>query len=221
SLGRMWAADTEQATLIEDGRRALKLQRRRTHETSRPSPLLTGRNGQLWFLGESIRGLSSGIEFKDRADHDRFAPISGFEDSRGHLWLASLGQGLVEWIPEAKWNRWFPEDLAGEPMVKGVRAQDGALILATQRNLYRLSAAADRWAPMTNHEYRFEALFPLKSGGFLASIRQLGVVRLSPEGEVVERLQDIVPAKQEYREITQDSKGRYWVGAKRALLRIE
>src|SRR5262249_1172053 len=100
-------------------------------------------------------------------------------------------------------------------------AQDGALILATQRNLYRLSAAADRWAPMTNHEYRFEALFPLKSGGFLASIRQLGVVRLSPEGEVVERLQDIVPAKQEYREITQGSKGRYWVGAKRALLRIE
>ncbi len=221
SKGRMWAADGEQAILLENGRPTLKLQRQRSRERSRPDPLLVGRNGQLWFLGETIRGLNSKIDFHDRADHDRFPPTSGFEDGRGHLWVASLGRGLVEWIPDSEWRRWFPEDFANEPTVQVLRDQRGSAILSTQKNLYRQSAPGDPWSPLAKQEYRYYGLFPLEGGGFLASTLQLGLVRLSPDGRVVERIKDLAPVNYEYREIVRDGKGRLWVGTKRALLRIE
>jgi ligand-binding sensor domain-containing protein len=221
SKGRIWAADDEQAVLVENGRPALTLHRQRTHETNRPSPLLAGRNGQLWFLGETIRGLSAKIDFHDRADHDRFAPISGFEDSRSHVWISSLGQGLVEWIPEPEWQRWPAEDFANEAAVQMVRDRRGSLVLATQKNLYRWNAPADKWFPLAPDEHRYEGLLPLEGGGFLASIRDFGLARLSPEGRVVERLKNLVQSREEYREIVRDAKGRFWVGTKRTLLRIE
>jgi ligand-binding sensor domain-containing protein len=220
SKGRIWAADGEQAFLIENGRRAFELQRQRSRQTSRPGPLLTGRSGQLWFLGETIRGLSSPIYFHDRTDHDRFSPLSGFEDSRGHLWVASFGQGLVEWTPAPEWRRWYPEDFAGEATVQVMRDRQGALVLSTQKNLYHWDAAADKWSPLTSAEHRYDGLLPLEGGGFLASVRDAGLVRLSSDGRIVERLKDVLPADP-YREIVRDGKGRFWVGTKYALLRIE
>jgi len=219
--GRLWAADGEQATLLENGRPILQLQRQRGRERSRPDPLLVGRNGQLWFVGETIRGLNAKIDFHDRADHDRFTPTSGYEDSRGHLWVASLGRGLVEWIPDPEWRRWFPEDFANEAMVQVVRDQRGSAILTTHKNLYRQDAPADPWSPLAKEEYRYYGLLPLEDGGFLASIAQLGLARLSPQGRVVERIKDLTPLKYEYREIVRDGKGRLWVGTKQALFRIE
>src|SRR5262249_51211293 len=78
-----------------------------------------------------------------------------------------------------------------------------------------------KWVPLTNEKHRYDGLLPLEDGGFLASVRDLGVVRLSPEGRVVERLKDLVTPMDPYREIVRDGKGRLWVGTKRALLRIE
>lgn len=153
--GRLWAADNEHATLVENGRPTLQLERQRSRERSRAAPLLVGRNGQLWFLGETIRGLGPEITFQDRADHDRFSPVSGLEDSHGHLWVASLGQGLVEWIPNPDWRRWFSEDFANEPTVQVVRDPQGSAILATQKNLYRQDASADKWSPLAKEEYRY------------------------------------------------------------------
>ena len=225
SLGRIWAADPERAFLMENGRATLTLERLRSQKTDRPGPLLTGRNGQLWFLGETVRGLIPKIDFphidfKDRADHDRFPPTSGLEDTRGHLWVASLGQGLVEWTPDPEWQRWFPEDFGKEPPVQVVRDPEGSKIVATQKNVYRLDPHADRWLPITKQPYRYYALLPLDHGEFLASIRDFGLARLSAEGAIVEHIESIVP-NEEYREILRDRKGRLWVGAKRALLRIE
>jgi ligand-binding sensor domain-containing protein len=221
SKGRIWAADVEHAVLVEDGRAVLKLQRRQSRETSRPSPLLAGRNGQLWFIGETIHGLNSKIDFYDRADHNRFAPMSGLQDSRGHLWVASLGQGLVEWIPDPQWSRWFPEHFAGEPMVQVLRDRKGSTFLTTQKNIYRHNPGADQWSPLTTQNWRYEGLLPLEGGGFFASIRNLGLARLSAQGAVLERIKDLLPRGEQYREIVRDGKGRFWVGTKRALLRIE
>jgi ligand-binding sensor domain-containing protein len=220
SKGRIWAADGEQAIQL-DGRTALNVQRQRSHESNRPSPLLAGRRGQLWFLGETIHGLSAPVDFHDRSDSYRYPPISGFEDTRGHVWVGSLGQGLVEWIPELDWQRWFLEDFSNEPTVQVVRDGQGSPVLATQKNLYRWSAATDKWSPLLKEEHRYEALLPLEGGGFLASIRKFGLARLSNEGRVVERLKDLLPVAEEYREIVRDKKGRLWVGTKRVLFRIE
>jgi ligand-binding sensor domain-containing protein len=221
SLGRIWAADPERAFLYENGRAVETLERLRSQKTDRPGPLLTGRNGQLWFLGETVHGLIPKIDLRDRADHNRFPPTSGLEDSRGHLWVASLGQGLVEWIPDPEWQRWFPEDFGKEPPVQVVRDPEGAKIVATQNNVYRQDTQADRWLPLTKQPYRYYALLPLNHGEFLASIRDFGLARLSPQGVVVERIPNLVPQMDEYREIVRDGKGRLWVGTKRALLRIE
>lgn len=221
SLGRMWAADPERALLVENGRAALTLERRRTSKADRPGPLLEGRNGQLWFLGETVRGLIPEIEFRDRVDHDRFAPTSGVEDSRGHLWVASFGQGLVEWTPDGQWQRWFPEDIGKETPVQALRIPKGPTIIATQNNVFRWDMATDRWSRLTQQPYRYYTLFPLEGGDFLASIGGYGLARFSAEGALVEHIHDLGPTVDEYREIVRDRKGRLWVGTKRALLRLE
>jgi ligand-binding sensor domain-containing protein/predicted Ser/Thr protein kinase len=221
SLGRIWAADPERAILVENGRAVQTLDRQRTNKADRPGPLLEGRNGQLWFLGETVRGLIPEIYFKDRADHNRFAPTSGLEDSRGHLWVASFGQGLVEWTPDPDWQRWFPEDFGKETPVQGVRDPQGATIVATQKNVYRRDTSTNRWSQITKQPYRYYALLPLENGDFLASINNFGLARISAQGVIVEHIENVGPAVDAYREIIRDRKGRLWVGSKRALLRLE
>lgn len=217
---KMWAAVDDRADLIENGRVSRSLRRNPSRETTRRTPLLPGRNGQLWFLGETIRGLSSPMEFHDRADMQRSPPLSGFEDLRGHLWVALLGQSLEEWIPDPSWHRWFSEDLAGEPTVLVRRDRRGALVLATQKNLYRLNATEEKWTPLMSEQRRYDGLLPLEDGGFFASIRNFGVARLSPDGHVLEHLKALAPRDQ-YREILRDAKGRIWVSTKRVLMRVE
>src|SRR5262249_15892228 len=158
---------------LENGRAVPQLQRQRSHEKDRPDPLLVGRNNQLWFVGETIRGLVSPIEFRDRAEYDRFAPVSAFEDSRGHLWAAVGGRGLIEWIPDAEWQRWFPEDLQNDLADHVVRTPGGQLVLATQRQLYRPDAGGGKWQSFSRQEQRFYALLPLENGGYLASVGKL------------------------------------------------
>jgi ligand-binding sensor domain-containing protein len=221
SSSRFWAADDQRATLLENGRPISQIERWTTHEKRRSGPLLSGRNGELWFIGETVRGLHSGVAFKDRSDHERFSPMAGFEDSRRHLWVAALGRGLVEWIPQGDWRRWFPEDFAHEAAVQVVRDRQRSILVATHKNLYRENTASGKWSPLTREERRYEGILPLEDGGFLASIRDFGMARLSPEGKVIERLKDLLPLMDLYREIVRDGKGRVWVGTKRALLRVE
>ena len=170
--GQIWLGNGEQAFLLENGRQVRKLERQPSRETSRAGPLLNGRNGQIWFLGETISGLNNPIEFRDRVDQERYPPTAGLEDSRGHLWVATLGQGLVEWTAEPEWQRWFPQDLAGEASAQVVREADGAAVLATHKNLYRLNAGTGKWAPLLKEEHRYYHILPLPNGGLLASSRE-------------------------------------------------
>jgi ligand-binding sensor domain-containing protein len=218
--GQLWVADAERAFSLENGAAKLRFQRMRSPESSRPGPILSGANKQLWFLGETIRSLDASVEFHDRADHNRFAPMSGLEDHRGRLWAATLGQGLVEWIKDPNWERWFPEDFAGEPAVLIQRDQQGTMLVATHKNIYRFNDSTGKWTAIGHEQRRYEGLLPLEDGGFLASVRELGCVRLSREGVVLERVKDDSSFTEE-RKIIRDRKGRVWVGAKRALLRVE
>src|SRR5437762_1857336 len=52
---KIWAADEEKAVLLDHGRAVETLERQRSHERDRPGPLLVGRGGRLWFLGETVR----------------------------------------------------------------------------------------------------------------------------------------------------------------------
>ena len=219
--GRIWSADDEQAVLVENGRQTRELRRLQTHQTARPGPLLPGRNGQLWFLGETVLGLTPAIEFRDGKEQDRFTPVSGFEDSRGHLWVASAGQGLTEWIPDPSWERWFPEDLGDEAAAITVRDGRGAAVVATDKNIYRLDARGADWFRLTREEHRYYSIYPLDDGSFLACTRGIGLVRVGADGNIAERIKDVTPSPVEYRKIARDAKGRFWVGAKRALFRVE
>src|SRR5581483_9918407 len=219
--GQVWSADDEQAVPAQNARTDLKLQRLRTRSGNRPGPLLPGNNGQLWFLGETVHGLSPEIEFKDGKDNDRFSPLSGVEDTRGHLWVASLGQGLTEWIPDPSWRRWYPENFNGEAAAQVIRDRQGNAILGTDKNLYRLDARSGKWIRLTHDEHRYYYLYPLDDGSMLASLRDLGLVRLNPDGAIVEHLADPAHPQPEPRQILRDGKGRIWVAAKRALLRLD
>src|SRR5262249_36015936 len=94
---------------------------------------------------------------------------------------------------------------------------------ATQKNLYRLDEAG-RWHPLTEEHRFYYALAGLREGGFLASVGKLGegwLGRLGPDGKVLERVRGLEPATDQYRVTVEDGKGRWWVGSKRALFRLE
>src|SRR5262249_54465200 len=107
---RLWVTDDERAILEQEGQPNVIVQRQSTLERRRVGPLLSGRDGRLWFIGETVRELTGGTEFHDRQEHERYPPTAGLEDSRGHVWVGTVGQGLEEWISAAQWQRWFPED---------------------------------------------------------------------------------------------------------------
>ena len=66
SQGQLWAADQGRAVALRNGKETRVFERRPSNKTDRPGPLLPGRNGGLWFLGETIRSLTTGVEFRDR-----------------------------------------------------------------------------------------------------------------------------------------------------------
>ena len=137
--GRIWAADQGRAVALENGKEILKFERRPSNKTERACPLVSGRKGRLWFVGETIRSLTTGLEFHDSQVDERYQPTAGYEDTRGHFWVARLGLGLVEWIPDPGWQRWFSEDFQDNAAAQVLRTGEGAHIAATGGNLYRLT----------------------------------------------------------------------------------
>jgi hypothetical protein len=154
--GRIWAADRIRAVALENGRQVLVLGRRSSPFGERSGPLLSGRNGQLWFLGETVNGISPALTFLDRRDHMFFPPTAGFEDTRGHLWVANSGLGLLEWIPDPGWQRWFLYDFGYEKPVQIIRAKGGELIAVTRANLYRLDRESDKWIALPKAARNYE-----------------------------------------------------------------
>jgi ligand-binding sensor domain-containing protein len=217
--GAVWAAADRTAMLLDGGRSVLRFDRRDSYEARRAGPLRPGRGGQLWFIGETIRGLVSPLEFEERQTVAHFSPTAGVEDSHGRLWVAALGRGLVEWVVDSGWRRWFPEHFGNADAVQVVRDAKGAVVVASHDNLYRQERSG--WRALRSAGRRFAAVLPLQDGGFLASLRESGLVRLSARGDLVESIPDPTGMPDAYREIVRDGKGRLWVGHKRELLRVE
>ncbi len=218
SRGRIWASDQDRAVLVENGKQVVELNRHHSQKLPRPYPLFPGRDGQLWFLGEVVQGLVRPEEFRDRAINDQFLPTAGYEDSRGHLWVAHYGQGLVEWIREPRWERWSADEFGQLPVAQVVRTAMNEVVAATHNNLYRLEG--QHWVPLSKETREYSAILPLPDGGFLASIRRIGLVRLNRKGDIVERPPEILPTVDEYRRIFRDPDGRIWVANKIALLEV-
>ncbi len=219
--GRVWVAGDSQAVAIQNGHKVAELDRQVDALGRRASPLLPGRGGQLWFLGETIRGLSPLEVFRDRQAYDRLLITAGFEDPRGHLWVAVQGRGLIEWIPDPTWHRWFPEDLRGRSVSQIARTASGELVAATPGGLFHLEGGSETWAPLPKAVKGIISIHPSKDGGFLAAVQQLGVVRLSAEGEVVETIPGPPQFSDDYRQILEDRKARLWVGHAAALFQIQ
>lgn len=180
--GALWIADGDKAILMENGREISRRDRLPAREAGRQGPLVEGRDRQLWFIGESPVSLTSRTEFRERADNQRNPPTAGYEDAQGHLWVAYQGRGLVEWIRDDQWERWFPEDFGGEQIVQALRGLDGSMLAATFKNIYRLTADG-KWIPLVRGEYQYEYLLPLDDGGFLASTRDF-LGRISADGKM-------------------------------------
>ena len=218
-LGRIWIADGASARLLHVQKPASDLRRTPSQRTARAGPLLPGRNGQLWFLGETVRGTTPQIAFRDSPDNERFQPTAGYEDGHRHVWVSLLGRGLTEWIPDPVWERWYREDFGGAAPSQIVRTYDGTLVAATQAGLFRFDTNAGTWTRF-GEPHNYAALLPLPEGGFLASIRNVGLARLSTAAEILELPHDPLGSVDQYRKIVRDRSGRMWVGNKLGLLRI-
>jgi serine/threonine-protein kinase len=222
SQGRLWAASDVNAVALRDGRPVLELRRAPSVQTHRARPLLPGRDGQFWFLGETITGTNPPILLRDRQTYGGLDVTAAFEDARGHLWAAIAARGLVEWIPDAGWERWFPEDFGNEQAQQVMRTATGELVAVTRTNLYRFNSETRDWKRLSSGGHEYRALVPLPETGYLASIETVGIARLSPTGEVVEQLENPHPRRNaDYRQIRRDAKGAYWVGHAQGLFRIE
>jgi hypothetical protein len=133
--------------------------------------------------------------------------------------VAKLDLGLVEWIPDASWQRWNVSNFVGSSPVQVVRTRDGDIVTATRNNLYRLEFGGWRAIGAESRDYSY--ILPLDDGGFLASVRKVGLLRLAADGRIVERLPDPTGWPDLYRILVKDSRGRVWAGHKRGLFRID
>jgi hypothetical protein len=125
--------------------------------------------------------------------------------------VAVQSRGLVEWIPDSKWERWFVEDFDNNSPMQTVSSSNRDIIAATRGNLYRLDPGGSRWIRYPKSTKECLSIFPLPEGGFLGVIRHLGLARLSPGGEVVEPLRP-APFNDNFFQVRQDTQGRRWVG---------
>lgn len=216
---RLWAADQTRGIALDRGRQVLEFHRPPAFTAHRASPLLSGRNGQLWFLGEVVRGTDPELVFQDRAALKSFDITAGYEDIRGHLWLALSGRGLMEWDPGSDWERWFPEDLGAEAPLQTAGTKGGDQIAVTRAALYRLNRASREWQKLPRATHPFIFVSPQPNGEFLASVREKGVVRLSALGGQLEQVPNIL-STDNFSRILTDRKGRIWIAHGMSLLKL-
>lgn len=222
--GRIWAADGERAAPADRVARrgeSTWLERLSTRGAERDPPLYAGRNGQLWFAGEVVRGLSPAVEFRSLAANDMYPPTALLEDSRCDVWVAAQGEGLRRWRIDPGWERWGPEEFGGQPVSQVVQDSRGTVFAGTHSNVFRLDPKTRRWSPVLRGTYRIASLLPLEDRGFLASVRRRGLVRFSSKGELVEHIPAPLGNEDDNRLLMRDGQNQIWVANRNALLRLE
>src|ERR1700733_11914435 len=160
SNDRFWAADENHAAEIDPGGAAVRSYHRVVSQrANRAPPLVRGRACRLWFVGETIRCLDTGLEYRDRMLFDQYQPTAGYEESRGHFWVARRGLGLVEWIPDSTWERWFTETFPNERGLNLTPTRNGAIVGATHAGVYRLHNG--EWVRLSRESREYDYLFPV------------------------------------------------------------
>jgi ligand-binding sensor domain-containing protein len=214
--GRMWIMDWNRAESLEKGG---PVYAREVRKNEPIVPLTVGRNGELWFLGDAVQGLVSGIVYRGPPAHDAFRATTAYEDKRGHLWVARRGLGLVEWARDAGWENWYSDSFAGETIEQVTRATDGSII-AVGRHLYRLKNDG-KWEALDGEDRPFDYVLPQSDGGYLAAIRKIGLARLDARGALTGEFPSSVANRTDDREILRDKAGQIWVGGKTRLQRLD
>ncbi|MFN0171075.1 MAG: protein kinase domain-containing protein [Bryobacteraceae bacterium] len=216
--GRVWNADDTTAVLYEGGEELARVNRLPARDIDRPGPLTLGPTGRLWFVGENVHELSSGITFKAPTEEIHRAPTAGLEDRQARFWVAIRGKGLVVWTQDLSWERWFAEDFAQQPAVQVFRSPEGAVLAASHNTLHRLNG--DRWTAAPSVTGRYSYILPEPGGTFLATIRDVGLVRLSRSGAILERPAHPLRSNDWFRKILRDPQGRVWVSSKEGLFEL-
>ena len=218
--GVLWIASNDRAIGLQAGNQVGQFSRKANNAAERARPLFPGRKGQVWFLGETIQGMAPPQVFRDRKEFSRLPVTAAFEDARGHLWAAVAGRGLVEWIPDANWNRWFPEDFGSQGATQVIRTNQREMLAAAGDGLFRLGADRLQWSSIPGSVHGVKQLFPKLEGGFLASLERTGVANMAESGT----LNGVLPnptKSDDFRRIARDRQGRLWVGHASGLFRIE
>jgi ligand-binding sensor domain-containing protein len=207
SQGRIWVNSGSEVSVYQGGSLVEKYGPR---ADGKPYRISADREGQVWILGDSVRGISPKLELKVPTRYRKYEPTSATSPGG---WVALAGLGLVRWALDPSWKRWASEDFEMNEITQVIESADGTIFAASHGNLHRLDAGADRWVALGSRALHYRALLPLGQGGFLASVKGRGLVRVNQRGEIVETVDD--PQKQPdwFRDIARDGEGRIWVGS--------
>ena len=213
--GRLWVADGATAMALADRREVHRIQQ----TVDRPGPLLTGKQGRLWFLGDTVEDLSTGLRFIDRPQNSAYPPTAGLEDSRGRLWVAEAGRGLVAWDIDPTWERWYRSDLGDRAAAQVLRLNRDGIAL-THGGFLRLNEGKREWVSMKGPPDSYDAALAIPGGEMLAASRTQGIVRLDGDGRVMERIPSPPLTLRDFRIIARDRAGRVWIGNKQSLFTL-
>lgn len=221
--GLLWAANEREAVAFREGKRTASWTRASFPKLERQLPIVMGPAGQLWLVGDDrVDGLSPRTKFFWPEEGRSTPPTAGWEDGRGHFWVALRGLGLVEWTLDTGWERWSRErHLQGADTVMVRRDARGQLVAATHDRLFRLAEPSRDFTGMDSELLRFEYLYPLAGGGWLASNRQRGLVRLDGNGGVVETVKGAREVLSGFRAVAQDGEGRIWAANRQFLSYVQ
>ena len=216
--GRYWLTSGQRATLWEGAQMVRSLSRRPVAVLRESGPVLSGRSS-AWFLGdEEIVGDSR--TFRAPPAHVAHPITAAAEDRHGHLWVARHGLGLVEWIPDAEWERWPATYFEGEPVTLVARSRKGEMVAATHSHLRRLEPG--RWRVFDREANHYHGLLALENGEWLATTANHGVVRIDAGGGAIPL--PLPPVNRflraNSREIMRDSQGQVWIANKENLLSV-
>jgi ligand-binding sensor domain-containing protein len=217
--GILWAADDHRAAGIFNGQ-PFQIERHPHPEIQRQGPLFSGHAGQVWFLGERVVGLAPVAKFNRAESQFRFPPTAGWEDARGHVWAAYLGQGLVEWTLDEGWDVYFREQHLGGDAAQITRDAAGRVLAVTHDQIFAIDTNTRNVQRLPSQPLRYDTIHPLPDGGFIAATRPLGLLRLDKDGKLLEVIRNPHGYNSFFRTLAADRQGRVWVGNRYFLGRI-
>ena len=225
--GGLWLSDSKHAVYLGPLPSPAPLRRTGTLFGAEASALLPGRNGQIWFMGNNaVEGLYPPVRFAVPAP-PREPSMVLYEADDGQVWFRVPKQGLARGVPDPHWETWPASNWGGVSAGAIVREQDGGILLATHGGfLYRLDRSSRTWRRLPQSPAaEYFGILPLAAGeGLLAATHNLGLLHLSSEGAIRQRIPYPNPAEKsdsKHRDIFRDAQGGIWVANKTALLALD